>query len=152
VKGEKERTMRTGISKAWTFGFALATLGAVAAAALGQTQQGTTAPGLPQPGMATKPSVWVENRGAEQAVPITVERVTAPLNVQVVGVPTFALSSETILTTRPVRLGWEYRTLTVKAGTDPSGELNAAGAEGWEVVGVLVADRQATALLLKRAR
>jgi hypothetical protein len=102
--------------------------------------------------MATKPSVWVENRGAEQAVPITVERVTAPLNVQVVGVPTFALSSETILTTRPVRLGWEYRTLTVKAGTDPSGELNAAGAEGWEVVGVLVADRQATALLLKRAR
>jgi hypothetical protein len=144
--------MRAGSNSGWILGFAIAALGAATGAALGQNQPGSIAPGLPQPGMPSKPSVWVENRGIEQAVPITVERVAAPLNVQVVGVPTFTMSSETVLTTRPVRQRWEYRTVVVKAGTDPAPELNSAGAEGWEAVGVLAGGQQGTAMLLKRAR
>jgi hypothetical protein len=134
--------MRTVGSGTWLLGITLAACGAVTAAA----------PGQQTPGIPTKPSVWVENRGADQAVPITVERVSAPINVQVVGVPTFALNSGAVVTTRPVRQAWEYRILTVKAGSDGTGELNAAGGDGWEVVGVTATSQQGTAMLLKRPR
>ena len=134
--------MRTGVSSVWLFGFVLAALGAVTAAA----------PGQQQPGIPTKPSVWVENRGIEQAVPITVERVTSPINVQVVGVPTFGISSSTVVATRPVRQVWEYRTIAVKPGSDPAAELNASGGDGWEAIGLTSLGQQGSAVLLKRPR
>jgi hypothetical protein len=133
--------MRNLINSSCLFGMALAALGVVSVAGQGQ----------PVPGIPTKPSVWVENRGVEQAVPITVEGVTAPISVQVVGVPTVTISSATVLPTRPVRQVWEYRTMTVKSDGELAATLAAVGPDGWEAVGTS-SFGQGVTLIFKRPR
>jgi hypothetical protein len=136
-----EPFMKNLINGVCAFVGALAAVGVLTAAAQGQ----------PVPGIPTKPSVWVENRGVEQAVPITVEGVTAPISVQVAGVPTVTISSATVLPTRPVRQVWEYRTMTVKSDGELAATLAAVGPDGWELVGTSSFGQGAT-LILKRPR
>ena len=81
-----------------------------------------------RPGDPTKPSVWVENRGINEAVPTTLEAMSdsaKPLRVEVVGTPQVTLSPSTIVQTRAVRQAWEHRLLTLQPGqdiTDAGGE------------------------------
>jgi hypothetical protein len=120
------------------------TAGAVTIAAPGQNTE--------RPGYPTKPSVWVENRGPAEAIPIVLQGVatSAPLPVQVVGTPTVAIGPASIMQARRMRQQWEYRTISVARGQDLSAVLNSAGMDGWEVSGVQLPDQAATVLVLMR--
>ena len=48
-------------------------------------------------------------------------------------------------------VGWEYRTVRVLVARALEPDLNALGAEGWELVG-LVQDEEGYLLVLKRPR
>jgi hypothetical protein len=123
----------------------LLTAGAVTIAA---PDQNTT----DRPGYPTRPSVWVENRGRAEAVPIVLQEVatTAPVQVQVTGTPTVAIGSASLVQSRRSRQQWEYRTISVPRGQDASAALNSAGMEGWEVAGVQLPDQAGTVLVLMR--
>jgi len=100
-----------------------------------------------RPGIVTQPKVTVENRGRNQAIPVSVQEWATgekPLMVQVVG-------TQTVETCRLAQV-WLYRTIRVPPGQDMAIALTAAGAEGWEVTGVQTPDATGTALLLKRPR
>jgi hypothetical protein len=120
------------------------TAGAVTIAAPGQNTE--------RPGYPTKPSVWVENRGPAEAIPIVLQDVatSAPVPVQLVGTPTVAIGPTSMLQARRIRQQWEYRTISVPRGQDVSAVLNSAGMEGWEVSGVQFPDPASTILLLMR--
>jgi hypothetical protein len=63
------------------------------------------APAQDRPGFPTQARVWIENRDPAEAVPVTVIRTPTetPWHVQIVGVPTVALSSASVLPTTRVR-------------------------------------------------
>ena len=120
--------------------------GAVTIAAPGQNTD--------RPGYPTRPSVWVENRGRAEAVPIVLQEIatSAPLPVEMVGTPTVALGSASTVQARRIRQQWEYRTLSVSRGQDVAAALNGAGMDGWELSGVQLPDQAGTALVLMRPR
>ena len=98
------------------------------------------------PGMPTQARVWIENRGAAQAIPVTAAetvgvRVLAPVS----------LEPATVVNTHVARQQWEYRTVAIPPGDDAAVALKSAGAEGWEAVGVLSGSRDA-GVLMKRPR
>jgi len=126
-------------SKALTFATAAFMLGVVVVA------QDRAA----QPGHPTQERVWIENRGDAQAVPVTLAagaRVTVSGPVAINGAVT--LEPSTTVSTRVSRQAWDYETLAVPANSDA---LKAAGAQGWEAVGV-VSPAPDLVVLMKRPR
>lgn len=108
------------------------------------------------PGIPTKPSVWVENRGIGQSVPVSLLEVApdAFLRVQVAGTPAVSIAGANVLDTRNMRQPWEYLTISISGGENPVGKLEKLGADGWETTGLqFPADGTASRLLLlKRPR
>ena len=88
-----------------------------------------------RPGEIGENHVLVDNRSANQAVPVVVQN----------------LDPAKALAIRAVRQPWEYRMLTLAAGKDPARFLSEAGLDGWETVGVQPGSG-GTTVLLKRPR
>ena len=107
-----------------------------------------------RPGEPTQGKVWIQNRGDEEAVPVTIHNVVAapPLRVQIAGAPTVSIGSGSIVGARVVRQPWEYRDVSIPAGQDAASILNTAGADGWEASGVAFADQRGTVVIMKRPR
>jgi hypothetical protein len=141
--GRTGRTGETGLACVLLGGGVLIAGGAVLAA-----------PGQDRPGQITQAKVWVENRGRTEAVPVVVQEVMTPtpIGVQVVGTPTVAIASSSVVRARLVRQQWEYRTMTIPSGPDAAVVLSAAGAEGWETTGIVLANQSGSPLLLRRPR
>ena len=90
-----------------------------------------------RPGEMTQARVWVQNRTRAEAVPVTVEDVVR-------------LEPSTAVQTTVRRQAWEYRIMTVPRGVNPARNLNNAGLEGWEAVGIAEAGPGEVTVLLKR--
>src|SRR5438094_8870083 len=97
----RNRTMRTAIIGAFV----------AAATTLVAAPQQTTY----RPGDLTKPEVFVQNRGAAEAIPVDLRQVNTetPLRVQVVGTP-----ASQPLPVRLVRPVWEYKAVVVAQRED----------------------------------
>ena len=105
--------------------------------------------------MPTQARVWVENRGQNEAVPVSViggVQVTGTPNVAIAGTPTVALVPATTVQTRAARQTWEYRVLRVPTGGDMGGLLSTAGLEGWETTGLQMSEQAAVVVVMKRPR
>ena len=89
------------------------------------------------PGLPTQARVYVLNAARTEAV--AVKLIDAePLRVVVNGVPAVTISGVPAVTaqTQVARQRWEYRTVAVPRGVDPSTQLNVLGNDGWETTGV----------------
>jgi hypothetical protein len=121
----------------------------VGASMLAAPGQNTAYPGAP-----TKPSVWIENRGRAEAVPIVLQEVATPtpVSVQVIGTPAVTIGSA--VQVRAVRQSWEYRAVTIPLGqaTQDVTTLTNAGADGWETTGIQVPGQSGIVVVLKRPR
>jgi hypothetical protein len=107
------------------------------------------AAGQDRPGMPTQARVWIENRRADEAVPVSViHRPTdPPERVELV------TAASALVRTRRAPDSWEYQTILVPAGQQAATALVEVGREGWEATGVQFAAPNNTAvLLLKRPR
>jgi hypothetical protein len=113
------------------------------------SQDATRVPGYP-----TQGKVWIQNRGEEEAVPVSIHGGAQgpPLRVVLAGAPSVTLGSGSALDARAARQSWEYREITISTGQSPAAALNAAGAEGWETTGVSLAGQGGTVVVLKRPR
>ncbi len=106
-----------------------------------------------RPGVVVQPRVKIENRGRNEAIPVSIQEWGAserPVNVQVVGTPT-VLATGTVQA-RLVQQVWAYRTVKVPAGEDMANALAGPGADGWETTGVQISDQSGMTLLMKRPR
>jgi hypothetical protein len=113
------------------------------------------APSQDRPGVATQARVWIENRGQNEAVPVSViggVQVAGTTNVAISGTPTVALAPATTVQTRAARQMWEYRLLRIPTGGDMGALLSTAGFEGWEATGLQLAEQTATVVVMKRPR
>jgi hypothetical protein len=111
-----------------------------------QTSQAPNVPGMP-----TQARMVVVN-GAGEPIPVVIGSGGQVQPVTVVGTPSVLLSADTVVTTREGRQAWEYRSIAVPSGQDAAVAANAAGAEGWEAVGVTPAAAGASQVLMKRPR
>jgi hypothetical protein len=117
--------------------------GAAIVAAPGRDRQDRTA----SPGQPTQGRVWIQNQGLAEAVPVAVKEIDsqASLRVQVSGTP--------LVHARPApNLQWEYQTITVTSGTDPTAPLDKAGLQGWELTGLQLPTANGTLVVLKRPK
>jgi hypothetical protein len=108
-----------------------------------------------RPGEMTQARVFIENRNASDAVPVSIESMpvdVSPLRVEVIGTPGVALVPSTVVSTRIVRQPWEHRLLTVPAAGDVAAALSKLAEENWEAVGFQINAQGATTVLLKRPR
>jgi len=131
---------------------AILAAGAVAAGATINTvaQDRTVLPGQP-----TQGRVWIQNQGATEAIPVSIEAVAGtnqPLRVQLAGNSTVALATDSVVRARPLAQPWEYQTVTIPSGQDPASSLNAAGANRWEATGVSLPGQGGTMVIMKRPR
>jgi hypothetical protein len=120
------------------------------------------APGQTYPGQPTRANVWIENRSKSEAVPVVIQNGEgdAPIRVQLIGLPTVALSPATvvqlspatIVQTRAIRQTWEYKEVTAPSVQRAIVALNAAGLEGWEPIASPVPTPDGMSWLLKRPR
>jgi len=103
------------------------------------------------PGQMTQARVWVQNRGANEAVPIDLREsnLARPLHVEIMnGVQ--ARSNPV-----PVRVlpeSWQYRSVLVKPDDDPALALAQAGASGWETTGLTFNRPDGVLVLLRQSR
>jgi hypothetical protein len=107
------------------------------------------------PGYPTQGKVWIQNRGMEEAVPVSIQGVAQgpPMRVVIAGAPSVTLGAGSALDARAARQSWEYREVTIAAGQSPAFALNAAGAEGWETTGVSLPGQEGgLVVVLKRPR
>jgi hypothetical protein len=102
-----------------------------------------------QPGMPTVARTYVLNQGSAEAVPVAIQNSGEPLPIVAAGVVNVATSGSATVSTRQARQAWEYRQVPLAGGVD---QLNAAGGEGWEAVGVVTGVAGGPAILLKRPR
>jgi hypothetical protein len=112
------------------------------------------APQFERPG-PTQAHVWVENRGENQAIPVTFvygETSRKPLPVAISGVPTVALPSTAVVQTRRVRQPWEYRVVTLSGGQDMGAVLSGLGNDGWEAISIPSPVQAGSLIILKRPR
>ena len=104
------------------------------------------------PGESTQARVWVENRGAGQAIPVDLREanINVPLNVHVTnGEPAAVMTPP--LAIRGTRQNWEYEMVKVTSdGADAAVILNARGAMGWETTGIAFVAGDGTMVLMKR--
>jgi hypothetical protein len=131
------------------FAFVLAVLSAASPALFARQRAPLVAN---EPGMPTIARMYVLNRDATEAIPVTVHGGSDVLPVAVMSLPTVTLAQGTTLSTRAVRQAWEYRRVNVAAGQDPTVALNEAGDEGWEAVSVSATTAGAWHVLMKRPR
>jgi hypothetical protein len=119
-------------------------------AAPAQTTQTTQTPG-----QMTEARVTVQNRGREQAVPISLQEVSleTPLRVRVINGQTPGDEPLNVRVVQEPRV-WQYQTIEVKADENIANALSTLGAAGWETAGVAVASVTGgvTTVLLKRQR
>jgi len=104
------------------------------------------------PGQPTQGRVYIENRGAQQAVPVNLLQPAADpaLRVQVAG--THAVSVSGPVDVRQMRQTWEYQRVVVEWNDDVIGKLNSLGAAGWET-SLQYSDAQGRfVIVLKRLR
>ncbi len=104
-----------------------------------------------QPGQMTPARVWVQNRGAGEAVPVEVREIhlDKPVRVHVSnGEPGFG----DVLQMRTARQTWDYETADIAAGKDIAALLNARGVLGWEAIGPVSVTPDKITILLKRPR
>jgi hypothetical protein len=130
---------------------ALAFLGAFTCASAMLAAPGQT---TARPGEMTQARVFIENRGNDEAIPVSLENlgnVTRPLSVEVSGTPAVTLTPTTVVRTALARQPWEYRVLTVAGGAAEDAALRQAGSDGWEAVGLQPAT-SGFVVLLKRPR
>jgi hypothetical protein len=120
--------------------------GAAAAAAAASAQDGTPVPGQP-----TQARVWVQNTGDSEAIPVSIERTSQPLRVELATMPTVSMAPGVPMATHAVPQPWEYRAIRLGAGGIEAA-LNAAGADGWEATGVAVTDSNGPVVIMKRPR
>jgi hypothetical protein len=107
------------------------------------------------PGYPTQGKVWIQNRGQEEAVPVTIQGISqgAPMRVVIAGTPAVILGAGSALDARAARQSWEYREISIPAGQSPAAMLNAAGADGWETTGISIPGQGGgTLVVLKRPR
>jgi hypothetical protein len=110
--------------------------------------------GQDRPGQISQARVWIENRTKEDAIAVSIQDVASgnPMRVQIAGTPSVALAPSSLVETRAGRQQWDYRTLNVPSGQDPSLTLQSAGADSWETTAVPGArrhrDRAQTAPLI----
>ncbi|HWW84705.1 MAG TPA: hypothetical protein VNZ26_13945 [Vicinamibacterales bacterium] len=135
---------------------ALAVLAAGALIACGasmladSTQDATLYPGYP-----TQGKVWIQNRGQNEAIPVTIEGNVQgpPMRVVIAGSPPVTLSAGSALDARRARQSWDYREITISGSQSLAAELNSAGSEGWETTGLSMPGANGgTVLVLKRPR
>lgn len=93
------------------------------------------------PGQPTQARVWIQNRGPSERVPV---EITGTPRVQIAETPT--------VQARAVQQQWQYQTLTIEPGADPTTRLNAAGQQGWETTGLQLPSAGGTLVVLKRPR
>jgi hypothetical protein len=96
------------------------------------------------PGQPTQGKVWIQNRGRDEAMPVTLLDAAsdARVKVQVVGTTAVQLAPQP----------WSYMRLVVSKGQDEIVALNKAGVDGWETTGLESRDERATTYILKRPR
>ena len=107
-----------------------------------------------QPGQMTQARVWVQNRGREEAIPITLQEATleAPLRVRVMNAQTSGTDDPVnVRIVRQPRV-WQYQTVIVKPDLNLATALSEAGAAGWETTGITLSGAGGTTVLLKRMR
>jgi hypothetical protein len=107
-----------------------------------------------RPGQIGQARVFVENTGRDQAVPVALQdaMMSTPLSVQVTGTPTVGFAPNAVVQARVIRQAWDYRTVRIVPGQDVAAALSAAGADGWEALGIQSADAGAAIVVLKRPR
>jgi hypothetical protein len=107
-----------------------------------------------QPGQPTRARVWIQNRGKTEAVPVSVQDVSAdrPLPVQVTGAPTVTTSPGSVVQARVARQSWEYHDVNITTGQDPIAVLNNAGGDGWETTGLVWPSAGGTVVIMKRPK
>jgi hypothetical protein len=134
-----------------TFAYVLALCVLLAAGGTAM-QRGASQDSTQFPGQPTRANVWIQNRGDMEAVPVSIENVStqSALRVEVAGVPRVTIDPAGVAQVRASRQAWGYRSVSVPAGQDPVGALNAAGADGWETTGVAISSGGATVIVLKR--
>jgi hypothetical protein len=134
------------MNRTWSSGLVLCLLvaGGVAAVAVAP-QDATLTPGQP-----TQARVWIQNRGDEEAVPVSIESTAQPLRVQLAATPTVVLAPDAVVRARSVRQPWEYREVRVPSGQNAMTILNAAGAEGWETTGIGSTEQAGLVIVMKR--
>jgi hypothetical protein len=108
------------------------------------------------PGQMTQARVWVQNRGRGDALPVDLTDVSTavPLRVQVFNgepVPGAPTNPVQVRVVQQPRI-WDYEMITVKPGQNIAQALSARGAAGWETTGIIFANADGTALVLKRLR
>ncbi len=129
------------------------TIGLILAAGLGIAGSAlVAAPSQTYPGQPTQGHVLIDNRGPQQAVPVSVQQIAgdASLRVQVLGTP--AVSVNGTLETRRTRQNWEYQRIMAQPDLDVVPELNRLGAAGWETSLQLVTQANQLVIVLKRPR
>jgi hypothetical protein len=101
-----------------------------------------------RPGMPTQARVWIENRRADEAVPVSVVQrpSDSPHRVELVS------AASAIVRTRRAPDAWDYQTIVVPANQQAATTLEPLGREGWEVTGVQFPASNGVVLLLKRPR
>jgi len=108
-----------------------------------------------QPGQMTQARVWVQNRGREEAIPITLQEATleTPLRVRVMNAQGISGADDpvNVRVVRPPRV-WQYQTVIVKPDLNLATALSEAGAAGWETTGITLSGAGGTTVLLKRMR
>ena len=136
---------------------AAAAAGSMLVASLGLTAPQPTNPQPPQgtqfAGQMTEAHVWVDNRGAEQAIPVDLRALNTDraLHVQIVNNdPQYGQSGP--VPVRSARVSWEYRTVTLGPSDDLAARLNTLGADGWEAAGIISLTTQTTTVMFKRPR
>jgi len=110
-------------------------------------------PGTQYAGQMTEAHVWVDNRGAEQAIPVDLRALNTDraLRVQVVNNdPQYGQTGP--VSVRAARVLWEYRTITLGPSDDLAARLNTLGADGWEAAGIISLTTQTTTVMFKRPR
>ncbi len=122
-------------------------LAALAASALTVRAQVTA----PVPGVMTEARVWIQNRGAGEAIPVAVLQPDT-LSVRLVGPASLTLTAGSTVRTQIVRQAWEYQTVRVASDQDAAAALGASGQQGWEAVGVTTTDASGATYLMKRPR
>jgi len=96
--------------------------------------------------------VWIQNRGAAQAVPVTIEATSPERAPQDAAGATRKVVVSEMVPVRRARQPWEYQAVTVAAGQDVVALLTNAGRDGWEVSGVQLPSAAGMTIILKRPR
>jgi hypothetical protein len=132
--------------------FRIVSLGLLIVATLSASATSPSAQQEIRPGYGSIAQTQITNRSAAEAVPVRIFNGSEPVPTTVVGVPTVALTTGSTVESRSARQRWEYQRIALVTGADPTAALNAAGADGWDAVGIVSMEPGRSAVLMKRPR